>query len=110
MDEKQRNISQLERVVSSFEYHLEKYKESKCKSKNGRLQKDRKHALDDMFTHAKYMKAELEQVYPIISDGSPSYIQFEDFGKYAESDVPDYIKTLKNYIEKLKQDTSESVE
>ena len=94
MDEKQRNISQLERVVSSLEYHLEKYKESKCKSKNGRLQKDRKHALDDMFTHAKYMKAELEQVYPIISDGSPSY----------------YIKTLKNYIEKLKQDTSESVE
>ena len=39
MDEKQRNISQLERVVSSLEYHLEKYKESKCKSKNGRLQK-----------------------------------------------------------------------
>ena len=38
-------------------------------------------ALDDMFTHAKYMKAELEQVYPIISDGSPSYFQFEDFGK-----------------------------
>ena len=30
MDEKQRNISQLERVVSSLEYHLEKYKESKC--------------------------------------------------------------------------------
>ena len=110
MDEKQRNISQLERVVSSLEYHLEKYKESKCKSKNGRLQKDRKQALDDMFTHAKYMKAELEQVYPIISDGSPSYFQFEDFGKYAESDVPDYIETLKNYIEKLKQDTSGSAE
>lgn len=35
MDEKQRNISQLERVVSSLEYHLEKYKESKCKSKMG---------------------------------------------------------------------------
>ena len=56
------------------------------------------------------MKAELEQVYPIISDGSPSYFQFEDFGKYAESDVPDYIETLKNYIEKLKQDTSGSAE
>ena len=33
-----------------------------------------------MFTHAKYMKAELEQVYPIISDGSPSYFNLKILG------------------------------
>ncbi|MCS2655246.1 hypothetical protein NXV26_04355 [Bacteroides fragilis] len=61
--------------------------------------------MDNMVTHADYIKNVLlrEDVYPIIKNGSPLYIQFEDFWRYVKSDTPGYIETLKKYIENKKK-------
>ena len=106
MDEKQKMIKELERIVVSLQHHLEKYNEYRDKSVNGRLKKDRLRASDDMHTHAGYIQQELTShyAYPIISDGSPSYIQFEDFFKYADGDTPAYITKIKEHLEKLKNE------
>lgn len=59
-----------------------------------------------MHTHVGYIQQELTShyAYPIISDGSPSYIQFEDFFKYADGDTPAYITKIKEHLEKLKNE------
>lgn len=104
MDEHQRIINELERIVYSLEYHLREYSKFKSESKHNPRQKERTRAFDNMYTHAMAMKNELTSylVYPIIQDGSPFSIQFEDFKKYAESDVPGYIAKIKSYLEDLK--------
>lgn len=104
MDEHQRIINELERIVYSLEYHLREYSKFKSESKHNPRQKERTRAFDNMFTHAKAIENELTSslVYPIIQDGSPYYIQFEDLKKYVESDVPGYIEKIKSYLEDLK--------
>nr|DAH02474.1 MAG TPA: hypothetical protein [Caudoviricetes sp.]DAV03537.1 MAG TPA: hypothetical protein [Caudoviricetes sp.] len=104
MDEQQKNINVLERIVYSLEYHLREYSKFKSESKHNTRQKERTRALDNMFTHAMAIKNELTNslIYPIIQDGSPYYIQFEDFTRFVESDVPEYIEKIKSYLEDLK--------
>lgn len=104
MDEQQRIINVLERIIYSLEYHLREYSKLKLESKHNPRQKERTRALDNMYTHAMAIENCLTDslVYPIIQDGSPSYIQFEDFKKYVESDVPEYIEKIKSYLEDIK--------
>jgi hypothetical protein len=106
MDEKQKMIKELERIVVSLQHHLEKYNEYRVKSVNGRLKKDRIRASDDMHTHAGYIQQELTShyAYPIISNGPYTNIQFEDFSKYAGKDTPAYITKIKEHLEKLKNE------
>ena len=110
-EEEEKGIVELEQVVSYLEYHLQQYCDYEQKFKYDRIKKDRDRALDNMVTHADYIKNVLlrEDVYPIIKNGSPLYIQFEDFWRYVKSDTPGYIETLKKYIENKKRTERDAI-
>lgn len=54
-----------------------------------------------MISTAQYVEKLLLNpvTFDIIADGNP--FQFEDFWKYVESDLPDYLQTLKAHLETL---------
>ena len=88
---------QLNRLDSLYNLYLE----SKNKSKNARLKKDRERATDSMFSYASMIESILVNppILNIIVDGNP--YQFEDFWKYVDSDLPDYIKKIKARLDEL---------
>lgn len=101
---KEKEIQAIERIKSSLEYHFQKYIDYKYESKNASRQNDRKRASKNMFTHAEYIERELHNplVASEISDGSQ--FQFEDFWKYVESDLPDYLRRIDSLLERLKSE------
>ena len=104
MVERETLIRQLNNVVEKLEYHLQKYKGYKSQFQHSKSSKAKNKALENMAFHAKYMLSTLlqDEVLKIIENGNQ--FQFEDFTKYAASDVTDYIKKIKEYIEKLQQE------
>lgn len=98
------SISELERVIASLYHHLERYNQAKSLSENAKRSADRSRAIDSMLTRAESLKLELSnrKIYELISNGTPYYLLFEDFWKYADSDVPDYIKRLEDELERRK--------
>lgn len=91
----------IKRALASLPYHLEKYEECKYQSEHEGRRVDRDRALNSMFTHADAMKNDLTihpDVYDVIQSGNP--YQFEDFSRFAASDVPGYIDKLKEELAK----------
>lgn len=104
---KEKEIHEIERIKSSLEYHFQKYKDYKYDSQKASRKNDRSRASDNMFTHAKYIESELQNplIFSEIHDGNP--FQFEDFWKYVNSDLPDYLRKIESLLEKLKSDKEE---
>lgn len=100
----EKEIQQIERIKTSLEYHLKRYSEYKYQSKNASRKKDREKAMDNMITHTKYIELELQNslVFETISDGNQ--FQFEDFWRYVESDLPEYLVKITALLEKLKSE------
>jgi hypothetical protein len=99
---KEKEIYEIERIKSVLEYHFQKYKDCKYDSKNASKKKDRDRATDNMITHANYLEQQLYNplILSAIIDGNQ--FQFEDFWKYVESDMPDYLMKIDSLVEKLK--------
>ena len=106
---KEKEIQEVERIKSSLEYHFQKYQDYKYDSKNASRKKDRDHAHDHMVTHAEYIKNELQKplVFSEINDGNP--FQFEYFWRYINSDMPDYLRKIETFLEKLKSEKNEEL-
>lgn len=106
---KEKEIQEVERIKSSLEYHFQKYQDYKYDSKNASRKKDRDHAHDNMVTHAEYIKNELQKplVFSEINDGNP--FQFEYFWRYINSDMPDYLRKIETFLEKLKSEKNEEL-
>lgn len=104
MDERQKEITYLKGVVERLSRHLDKYITYQNEHQNGRLKKDREHALRSMISEAEYLKNKLTDpaVFPIIDDGKPYML--EEFPQFADSDTPSYIQKIEDYI---KQNTTE---
>ena len=92
-----------------MEYHFQKYQDYKYDSKNASRKKDGDHAHDNMVTHAEYIKNELQKplVFSEINDGNP--FQFEYFWRYINSDMPDYLRKIETFLEKLKSEKNEEL-
>lgn len=99
---KEKEIQEIEKIKSKLEYHLKKYIEYKYDSKNASRQKDRKRASNNMFNHAEYIERELFNPLVASEISNGSQFQFEDFWKYVESDLPDYIEKIDFLLERLK--------
>lgn len=101
---KEQQIKETERIVTSLRYHLQKYREYKIKSQTSSRQKDKSNANNNMITHADAIEHELSNslVYGVISTGGQ--FQFEDFWRYVESDVPNYISIIETHLETLKSE------
>ena len=106
---KEKEIQEVERIKLSLEYHFQKYQDYKYDSKNASRKKDRDHAHDNMVTHAEYIKNELQKplVFSEINDGNP--FQFEYFWRYINSDMPDYLRKIETFLEKLKSEKNEEL-
>lgn len=104
---KEKEILEIERIKSSLEYHFQKYNDYKLESKNASRKNDRSRALDNMYTHASYIESELNNplVFSEIQDGNQ--FQFEEFGKYVNSDFPGYLGKIESLLEKLKSEKNE---
>ncbi len=102
----EQEIHEIEKIISSLEYHFQKYIDYKYDSKSAKRKKDRDRAFDNMITHVEYIKNELSNplVFNIINNGSQ--FQFEDFWKYVQSDMPDYLNKITSSLEKLKSETN----
>jgi hypothetical protein len=103
----EKEIQEIERIKTSLEFHLQKYSEYKYQSNNASRKKDRGKALDNMITHSKFIENELLSplVFNAISDGNQ--FQFEDFWRYVESDLPEYLIKIESLLNKLKSDKEE---
>ena len=99
---KEKEIKEIERIKSLLEYHFKKYKEYEYKSQKASRKNDRSKASNEMLTCARYIENEL--CNPLINsamiDGKPH--QFEDFWRYVNSDLPDYLSKIDSLLEKLK--------
>lgn len=84
--------------IGIIEYHLAKYTEHKYNSKYGKKAAEKSRAVDNMIISANYIESELRKshIYPILNIQNP--YTFEDFWKYVESDVPDYLKKIRESI------------
>jgi hypothetical protein len=104
---KEKEIQEIERIKSSLEYHFQKYKDYKYDSQKASRKNDRSRASDNMVTHAKYIESELENplIFREIRDGNP--FQFENFWRYVDSDLPDYLRKIESLLEKLKSEKGE---
>lgn len=104
---KEKEIQEIQRIKSSLEYHYQKYKDYKYNSKTLSRKKDRDRALDNMITHSNYIERELQNslVFNAISDGNQ--FQFEDFWRYVESDMSDYLTKIDSLLDKLKSEKEE---
>ena len=104
---KEKEIQEIERIKSSLEYHFQKYKDYKYDSQKASRKNDRSRASDNMITHAKYIESELGNplIFHEIHDGNP--FQFENFWRYVDSDLPDYLRKIESLLEKLKSEKGE---
>lgn len=104
---KEEEIHEIERIKSSLEYHFKRYNDYKYESKSASKKSDRSRASDNMFNHAKYIENELLNplVFSVIRNGNP--FQFENFGRYVNSDLPDYLSKIESLLEKLKSEKEE---
>lgn len=104
---KEKEIHEIERIMSSLEYHFQKYKDYKYDSEYAPRKNDRSRASDNMIAHSDYIERLLHNplVFDAIIDGGP--FQFEDFWKYVKSDLPDYLKKIASLLEKLKSEKEE---
>lgn len=104
---KEKEIKEIERIKSSLEYHLQKYIDYKYDSKKASRKNERSKASDNMITHAKYIEMELSNplISSIIYDGSQ--FQFEDFWRYVDSDLPEYLRKIESLLAKLKSEKEE---
>lgn len=84
--------------IDIIEYHLAKYTEYKYISQYGKKASERKRAVDNMIISANYIESELckSHIYPILNNQNP--YAFENFWKYVESDVPGYLKKIRESI------------
>lgn len=101
--EQSEELKALKDNLEILEFHYAMYNEYKYKSKFGRLKKDRENALSEMAAHAKFLQNCLSAptIFPLIKNGSP--FQFEDFWKYADSDMPEYLEKIKTRIAQLEK-------
>ena len=104
---KEKEILEIEKIKSVLEYHFEKYKDYKYDSKTASRKKDRERASDHMTTHANYLQQTLYN--PLISSAiiNENQFQFEDFWKYVESDMPDYLTKIDSLLESLKSNKND---
>lgn len=102
-------ISELERVIHSLQYHLKEYNEYKSDWKSASTSKKRSDGLELMSTHADFMRRELTMpnILDIIKEDFSAPFPFEDFWKYANSDVPEYIVKLNQELERRKKEEQE---
>lgn len=109
MKEEKLTISELKEVIERLEYHLKVYKEYKYDSKNASTKKKRNDALESMSTHADFMQSDLTNpdILNIIKEDFSAPFPFEDFWKYANSDVPGYIVKLNQELERRKKEEQE---
>lgn len=98
-------IEELKYQLCRLESLYQSYLEYKYNSKHARLKKDRQRATDNMFTYADMIEKILvnSPIAEIVVDGGQ--YQFEDFYKFVESDMPDYLEKIKKHIKSL--ETSE---
>ena len=94
-------VDQIKYQLSRLESLYNLYSEYKEKSKYARLKKDRERATSSMFSYAEMIEQTLVNppIAEIIVEGGQ--YQFEDFYKYVDSDLPDYIKKIKERIAEL---------
>lgn len=104
---KEKEIHEIERILSSLEYHFQQYKNYKYDSQNASRKNERSRATDNMLTQARYIESELHNphVFSEIYDGNQ--FQFEDFWRYVNSDLPDYLRKIESLLEKLKSEKEE---
>ena len=104
---KEKEILEIEKIKSKLEYHFEKYKDYKYDSKTASRKKDREKASDNMITHASYLEEILCD--PLISSAiiDENQFQFEDFWKYVESDMPDYLTKIDSLLGSLKSNKND---
>jgi len=98
---KEKEILKIERIKSQLEYHFEQYKEFKNNLQRASRKKDKDKAFENMCIHAKYIEDLLGDplIYSVIDNGQQ--FQFEDFWRYVDSDLPDYLKKIESLLEKL---------
>lgn len=91
----------IEGALSNLKYHFDQYKENKYNSKAFSRKPDRERAHKNMITSSTYLENLLtrQPLVSIIRDGNQ--FQFEDFWRYVESDVPDYILKIEDHIKNL---------
>lgn len=92
-------IRKLKELIPRLEYHFENYKEYKHQAKYASRKIDRDRSHKSMISSAGYIENLLLEwpCYGIIKNGNQ--FQFEDFWKYVESDMPDYLSALKTHLE-----------
>ena len=101
---KEEKIREIERIKLSLEHHFQKYRDDKHDSEHKSRKKDRDKASNSMMLHANNIKRELNKplVVNIISDGGQ--FQFESFWQWVESDLPDFLRKIESFLEKLKSE------
>lgn len=94
-------VDQIKYQLSRLKSLYVSYDEHKYNSKHARRKKDRDRATDSMFTYADMIQRTLitPPIAEIILDGGQ--YQFEDFWKYVDSDMPEYIEKIENRIAEL---------
>lgn len=92
----------IERIKRTLENHLSIYKEHKHNWKFASKKADRDKASKEMISYANRIERELKNplIYSIIDNGHP--FQFEDFWRYVEVDLPEYLEKIESLLEKLK--------
>lgn len=101
--EQSEELKKLKDSLEILEYHYSEYKDYKYKSKHEKLKRNRDYALSEMAAHAKFLQNCLSTptIFPLIKNESP--FQFEDFWKYANSDMPEYLEKIKTRIAQLEK-------
>jgi hypothetical protein len=104
---KQEVIQEIERIKISLDHHFQKYIDCKYDSNNASRKNIRDKASKDMITYASFIQTQLchPLIFHIISSGNS--FQFEDFWRYVQSDMPDYLDKINTEIEKLKSEAQE---
>ena len=106
---KEEKIREIERIKLLLEHHFQKYRDDKHDSEHKSRKKDRDKASKSMILHADYIKQKLHNsiIFNIINDGAQ--FQFESFGQWVESDLPDYMKKIESFLEKLKSEKDDEI-
>ncbi len=100
-------VNEIKYQLGRLESLYESYREYKYKSKNDRLKKDRERATNSMSNYADMIERTLVNppIAEIIIDGGQ--YQFEDFWKYVDSDMPDYLEKIRQRIIELENPVGE---
>ncbi len=104
---KDKEIREIERIKSSLEYHFGRYRYYKNELKSASKKDDRNRASENMCVEATLIKKELLNplVFSEIYNGNPD--PFEDFWKFVDSDLPEYLIQIDSLLGKLKSDKEE---